>query len=77
MIRASSLPGLEVSFADYILGIDTATARLWGDRSRQRPRPVVDTPLAATALLHDLTMVTQNLRDVKEIPAKLLDPWKG
>lgn len=68
--------GLEFSFADRILSIDAATARLWGDWSGQRPRPVVDTLLAATAVLRDLTLVTRNLRDVRDIPVKLLDPWK-
>ena len=68
--------GLEFSFADRILGIDAATARLWGDWSGQRPRPVVDTLLAATAVLHELTLVTRNLRDVRGIPVKLLNPWK-
>jgi predicted nucleic acid-binding protein len=73
---AAWVEGLEVSFADRILGIDAATARLWGDWSGQRPRPVVDTLLAATAVLHDLTLVTRNLHDVRGIPVKLLDPWK-
>ncbi len=73
---AAWVDGLEFSFADRILGIDAATARLWGDWSGQRPRPVVDTLLAATAVLHDLTLVTRNLRDVRGIPVKLLDPWK-
>ena len=69
--------GLEVSFADRILPIDAATARLWGDWSGQRPRPVVDTLMAATAVLHDLTLVTRNLSDFHDIPVKLLDPWKN
>ena len=69
--------GLELSFADRILGIDTATAKLWGEWSAERPRPVVDTLLAATAVLNDLTLVTRNLRDVRGIPVKLLDPWKA
>jgi predicted nucleic acid-binding protein len=68
--------GLEFSFADRILGIDTATARLWGELSAQRPRPVVDTLLAATALAHDLTFVTRNTSDLQGITLKLLDPWK-
>ena len=73
---AAWVEGLELSFADRILGIDAATARLWGDWSGQRPRPVVDTLLAATAVLHDLTFVTRNLRDVRGIPVKLLNPWQ-
>jgi predicted nucleic acid-binding protein len=73
---AAWVEGLEASFADRILGIDAATARLWGDWSANRHRPVVDTLLAATAVLHDLTLVTRNIRDVRGIPVKLLDPWK-
>ena len=67
--------GFELSFADRILGIDAAMARLWGNWSGERPRPVVDTLLAATAVLHGLTFVTRNVRDVRGIPVKLLDPW--
>ncbi len=51
---AAWVEGLEVSFSNRILGIDAATARLWGDWSAQRPRPTVDTLLAATAVLNDL-----------------------
>ena len=72
---AAWVDGLELSFADRILGIDAATAKLWGEWSSERPRPVVDTLLAATAVLHDLTLVTRNVRDVRGIPVKLLDPW--
>jgi toxin FitB len=68
--------GLEFSFADRILGIDAATARLWGELSAQRPRPVIDTLLAATAVVHELTLVTRNTSDVQGIKLKLLDPWK-
>jgi len=67
--------GLELSFADRIIGIDAAMARMWGDLSGERPRPVVDTLLAATAVLNGLTFVTRNIRDVRGIPVKLLDPW--
>ncbi len=46
-----------------------------GDWSGVRPRPLVDTLLAATAVQHDLTLVTRNIRDVQGTPVKLLDPW--
>lgn len=72
---AAWVEGIELSFSNRILGIDTATARLWGDWSAQRPRPVVDTLLAATAVRNDLTLVTRNIRDLRGIPVKLLDPW--
>lgn len=72
---AAWVEGLEFGFADRILGIDAATARLWGDFSGDRPRPVVDTLLAATAVLHDLTLITRNRRDVRGIAVKLHNPW--
>jgi predicted nucleic acid-binding protein len=72
---AAWVEGLELSFADRILGIDAGIAKLWGEWTGERPRPVVDTLLAATAVLNDLTLVTRNLRDVRGIPVKLLDPW--
>lgn len=68
--------GLEYSFADRILGIDAATATVWGELSVQRPRPVVDTLLAATAIAHDLTLVTRNTADVQDTKVSLLNPWK-
>lgn len=68
--------GLELSFADRILGIDLATSRLWGELSAQRPRAVVDTLLAAIAIVHELTLVTRNAIDVQDIPVKIFDPWK-
>lgn len=67
--------GLEFGFADRILGIDAATARLWGELSAQRPRPVVDTLLAATAIVHELTLVTRNTSDVQDIDVELLNPF--
>jgi len=68
--------GLELSFAERIVGIDVATAKLWGELSAQRPRAVVDTLLAATAVVHGLTLVTRNTGDVGDIDVILLDPWK-
>jgi toxin FitB len=68
--------GLEYSFAERILGIDLATARIWGELSAQRSRPVIDTLLAATAIAHDLTLVTRNAGDVHDIKVRILDPWK-
>ena len=67
--------GLQTHFSKRILSIDAATAKLWGDLSAQRPRPVIDTLLAATAITHDLTLVTRNTRDVEDTGVRFLDPW--
>lgn len=75
-LLSSWMDGIELSFADRILGIDGPAARLWGEWSGERPRTVVDTLIAATAFTHELTLVTRNLHDMKGLPVKVLDPWK-
>jgi predicted nucleic acid-binding protein len=68
--------GLESTFTDHILDIDAITAKLWGELSAQRTRPVIDTLLAATALAHGLILVTRNTNDVSDTKVKLLNPWE-
>ena len=38
--------------------------------------PVIDTLLAATAIEHDLCLVTQNVRDVAASGAVVINPWE-
>jgi len=38
--------------------------------------PVMDGLIAATALTHDLTVVTRNTRDMEQSCAKLFNPWE-
>jgi toxin FitB len=72
---AAWVEGLEAGFTDRILGIDVAIARLWGEWSSDRPRPVIDTLLAATASIHNLTLVTRNVDHVRGLPVRTLNPW--
>ncbi|MFY9675759.1 MAG: type II toxin-antitoxin system VapC family toxin [Terriglobales bacterium] len=72
--------GLIARFEGRILGIDPSIADRWGQISgllarRGTPLPVVDGLLAATALHHNLTLVTRNIRDVASTGTKVLDPW--
>jgi predicted nucleic acid-binding protein len=67
---------LEVQYANRILGVDQPIATLWGELTADRSRTVVDALLAATAIHHDLTLVTRNTRDVADLPVKLLNPWQ-
>ena len=41
------------------------------------PRPVVDTLLAATAIVHGLTLVTRNVDDVAGTGVRVLNPFDG
>ena len=69
--------GLEYSFADRILSINTTIGRMWGELCGQRSRPVIDTLLLSTAMHHELTLVTRNLVDVAGTQAVLLNPWSA
>ena len=53
-------------------GVISGTVR----RETGHPPPVIDTLLAATALEHDLYLVTRNVRDVGQSGAALFNPWE-
>ena len=68
------LQRLTGSFNDRILPVDARVADRWGALNVPDPVPTVDGLLAATALVHDLILVTRNTRDVARTGARLLDP---
>ena len=68
--------GIATSFADRVLPVDAAAARLWGELSAHRSLPVIDTLIAATAMSHGLTLVTRNRSDVESTGVPLVDPWQ-
>lgn len=65
---------LTTSFSDRVLAIDAPVADRWGRLNVPDPVPTVDGLLAATALVHDLTLVTRNVRDVERTGVRVLDP---
>ena len=66
---------LEEDFDDRLLGISVAIAERWGRLNAVRPLPVVDGLLAASAIEHDLTLVTRDDAGLGETGARLLNPW--
>lgn len=66
---------LEATFADRIMPVDAAVADFWGRLQVPDPRPVVDAMIAATALVHGLTVVTRNVRDFAGTGVRVLDPY--
>ena len=70
---------LPLFFSGRILPVDTQVAERWGRLMAQakRPLPAIDSLLAATALTHNLTLVTRNLRDFQHPDLKVIDPWLG
>jgi len=70
---------LPVFFADRLLPIDAGVAHQWGQLLAEAGRslPAIDSLLAATALHHNLVLVTRNLKDVAGLPVKVLNPWEA
>lgn len=63
-------------FAGRILPVDEAVARRCAGLHVPDPRPVHDALIAATALVHGLTVVTRNTADFAATGVTLLDPWQ-
>jgi len=68
------LDALVHAHPDRVLPVDAAIADQWGKLDAQGSLPVVDGLLAATARVHDLTLVTRNLKDVARTGIEVLDP---
>ena len=73
---------LQTRFSGRILPIDAAIAYRWGllaaDAKRKgKPLSIIDGLLAATALHHNLTVVSRNADDFKNTPAQFLNPWEA
>ncbi len=72
---------LEERFTGRILPLSDIVVRRWGlisgriKRDTGHPPPVIDTLFAASALEHDLCLVTRNLKDVAGSGAELFSPW--
>ncbi len=63
------------AFAERILPIDVRVARRSASLHVPDPRPIRDTLLAATALVHELTVATRNVDDFEPRGVDLVDPW--
>jgi toxin FitB len=67
-------------FYGRILSVDQPVADRWGRLSaeaaaRKASLPVIDGLLAASALHHNLTLVTRNTRDVELTGVPVFNPW--
>ena len=70
---------LRTFFTGRILPVDAAVAIRWGDLQGKvgRPLPAIDSILAATALEHDLILVTRNVKDFADLPVQVFNPWSS
>ncbi len=63
-------------FADRILDVDQAIADRWGCLGIPDPVPDIDGLLAATALEHDLVVVTRNVKHIVPTGARYVNPFE-
>ena len=71
---------LQERFAQRILPLDGNVLKAWGHltgkaEKRGRVCPVIYSLLVATALVHQLVLVTRNTDHVEGLGATLYDPW--
>lgn len=73
---AGWVQGIETLFANQVLPLDAAVARIWGELCAAKSLPVIDAAIAATALAHGLTLVTRNTKDFAPASVPILNPWQ-
>ena len=67
-------------FGDRVLPPDTDVCLRWGEMQALleklgKPMPAIDGLIAATALQHQLTVVTRYIRDMESSGVVLFNPW--
>lgn len=65
-----------VTFSERILVIDTAVVQCAAKLHIPNPRSDRDAIIAATALVHGMTVVTRNVSDFEPTSVEILNPWK-
>lgn len=63
------------AFADRIIPLDTAVAQRCAKLHIPDPRSDRDAIIAATAIVHGMTLVTRNVEDVQAMGLEILNPW--
>lgn len=67
---------LVTEYEERILIVDRRVTEQWGRMNAVATLPAIDSLLAATAHVHDLTFVTRNTKDVTRTGVPCLNPFK-
>jgi len=72
---------LMARFGDRILPMENLTLLTWGSLKARleksgQPMPVMNSLIAATALQHNLILVTRNVADFHACGPSILNPWE-
>ena len=62
-------------FEDHILDFAHDEAQLWGRLRVPHPENAIDKQIAATALTHDLTLVTRNIEHFEGLGVRIFNPF--
>ena len=62
-------------FGDSVLVFDADVAQVWGRLRVPHPENPLDKQIAATALIHDLVLVTRNVKHFSATGVKLSNPF--
>jgi predicted nucleic acid-binding protein len=76
LMRAWMDDHVRPAFRHRILPVDEAVALQAARLHVPDPRPERDTLIAATALVHGMTVVTRNVEDFADTGAALFNPWE-
>ena len=71
------LAPLRTTHKARILPITDVIAIEWGRLAAERPRGDADGLIAATAIVHGLTVVTRNVRDFADTGVPCINPWEA
>jgi predicted nucleic acid-binding protein len=66
---------LLADFGDSVLAFDADAAQVWGRLRVPHPENPLDKQIAATALIHDLVLVTRNVKHFAATGVKLFNPF--
>lgn len=69
------LKSIPAEFAGQILPVDERVADQWGRLGLRQPVPTLDAFLAATALVHDLTVVSRDENGFRNTGARVINPF--
>jgi toxin FitB len=68
--------GVFEEYAETILPVSVEIGRVWGRLRVPHAEPALDKLIAATALVHKLTVVTRNVKDFEVTGVKTLNPFE-
>ncbi len=74
-LRRWKIQWVNEAFRGRVLPVDEAVAEACAALHVPDPKPQLDALIAATAIVHEMTLVTRNVADFRSIPVAIFDPW--